>query len=88
MHDAVGALAQALETDGHRQPDRNLQRHFGKSGIASIDVAVIDEMADFQENEQHGQQDRAGIDHSRWNIVGATRARDALHTKSQQRESP
>ena len=37
----------------------------------AIDVAAGDEMADFQDGEQHGEQDRRGIGHARRHVVGA-----------------
>ena len=70
MHYTVGAQAQPFEPNDHSQTDRDLQRDFGKSGIRAINIASIDEMADLEKDEQHGQQDRAPIDQARGNIIG------------------
>ena len=68
---AVGAQTQPLEPDGHGEPDADLQPDLGQARGVPVDVAAIDEVADFQEGQQHGQQDGAGIHHARGHVVAA-----------------
>jgi hypothetical protein len=69
MHDAVRALAQPLQSDDHGQSERNVQGKLGKTGIITVHVARVDEVAGFHEPEQYGQQECAGIDHARRRVV-------------------
>ena len=71
MHYTVGAQAQPFESDRHGEADRYLQRDLGKARAVAVDVAVMDEVADFKKRQQHGEHDGAGIDHACGCVVGA-----------------
>ena len=58
VHDAAGAAAHPLEPDRHGKPDADLQRELRQAAAWAIDVAVVGEVTDFQDGEQHGEQDR------------------------------
>jgi hypothetical protein len=47
VDDAVGAQAQSFEPDGHGEPDADLQCDLSKARGSPVDVAEIDEVADF-----------------------------------------
>ena len=60
-----------FEPDGHGEPGADLQRDLGQAAAGPVDVAVVHEVADFEEDDQHGEQDRARLDHARRLVVGA-----------------
>src|SRR5947208_2532208 len=63
--------AQPFESDRHGEADRYLQRDLGMARAVAVDVAVMDEVADFEKRQQHREHDGAGIDHARRCVVGA-----------------
>ena len=48
-----------------------------QAGGAAIDVAAVDEVADFHERQQHGEQDRGGLHHAQRRVVAAAAQEDA-----------
>ena len=71
VHDAAGAPAHALKPDGQRQADIDIKRHLGDAVRRPVDVAAGHVVADLEDGQQHREQDGAGIDHARRQIIGA-----------------
>jgi hypothetical protein len=66
----VGPQAQPLKPDSHRKTDRDLHCNFGQRNRLPVDVAAVHVVADLQEGEQHGEQDRSGVRHACGHIIG------------------
>jgi hypothetical protein len=66
----VGPQAQPLKPDIHRKTDRDLHCNFGQRNRLPVDVAAVHVVADLQEGEQHGAQDRSGVRHACGHIIG------------------
>ena len=87
MHDRLRAPANALKPDRHREAAARLQCVFGQGRGAVIDVAAIHIVADFEKHGQHGEQDRAGIDHARGKIVGTAAQQPARDPERDRRNA-
>ena len=71
VDDAAGAPAHALEADCHRQADIDVERDFGDAARGPVDVAAGDVVPDLDDREQNREQNGAGVDHARRQVVGA-----------------
>jgi hypothetical protein len=71
VHDAAGPPAHALEAYGEREAGIDVDRGFSEVADRLVDVAAGDVVADFQDDEQDREEDRAGIDHACRQVVGS-----------------
>ena len=71
VHDAAGAPADALEPMVIARPALTSSAASVMAFDRPVDVAAGDVVADFEDHEQHGEQDGAGIDDARRQVVGA-----------------
>jgi hypothetical protein len=46
-----------FEPDREGEPDADLQRQLGQAGGGAVNVAMVDEVADLQKHQQHGEQE-------------------------------
>ena len=87
MDDAAGAATQPLEADRHGEPDRDLQGELGETAATHEHVAVVHEMANLEEAEQHREQDRGRVNRARGRVVGALAQQMAADPEGQRRHA-